>query len=419
MWNTVYTPDAAHNALAPEPSFLRGHVDRYYHERGESWNGKHIMRGRTPDSDSILLVSNDYLDIAGHADIAQAQVDCLREQRSEVVMSAVYLHGDCPQARLEQRMADFVHMEDAVLCQSGYAANVGLLQSIVVAGTPVYVDMLAHASLWEGAHSADAHAIPFRHNNASHLEHQLRRNGSGVVVVDSVYSTCGSVAPLTEIVEVAERHGCVVVVDESHSLGTHGYRGEGMVADLELTHRVHFITASLAKAFAGRAGLIACSRRLTEFIAYHSFPAIFSSALLPQEIAGLDATLDVIRAADERRARLHHNSAYLRGSLDRLGYNMDLSQAQIIALEAGLEAQTIVLREALEERGVFGSVFCAPATAKKRSLIRLSINAGLSVDELTHVVEVCRDIREQVDMANWVSTRRKKSVPNKVLDEAA
>lgn len=402
-----------------EPSFLQQHVDQYYHERVEkTWKGGHIMHGRTPANNDVLMVSNDYLDIAGHPDIAQAQIDCLRTQQANVIMSAVYLHGDCPQTRLESQMAEFLRMEDALLCQSGYAANVGLLQSIAAPGTPIYIDMLAHASLWEGAHSANARAIPFRHNNANHLEHLVRRNGPGIVVVDSVYSTCGSVAPLIEIVEVAERQGCVSVVDESHSLGTHGPHGEGMVASMGLAGRVHFVTASLAKAFAGRAGLIACSRRLTHFITYNSRPAIFSSALLPQEIAGLEATLAIIRNAHERRVKLHENATNLRSRLDRLGYNVDLSQAQIIGLEAGPEPQTMVLRDALEARGVFGSVFCAPATAKNRSLIRLSVNAGLTRKQIDHVVTVCRTIREEVDLENWASTRRKKRQATPLADAA-
>lgn len=394
--------------IAIEPDFLQQHVDVYYRERVEkTWNGGHIMQGRMPGSDAVLMVSNDYLDIAGHPAIIQAQIDCLQAQRSSIVMSAVYLHNDCPQARLEERMAEFLRMEDAMLCQSGYAANVGLLQSIASPDTPVYIDMLAHTSLWEGAHSAQARAIPFRHNNASHLEHLIRRHGRGIVVVDSVYSTCGSVAPLADIIDVANRHGCVSVVDESHSLGTHGAHGEGMVASMGLTERVHFVTASLAKAFAGRAGVIACSRRLTHFIKYNSRPAIFSSALLPQEIAGLEATLDLIRAARDRRAQVHENANRLRSHLDKLGYNVDLSQAQIIGLEAGPEQQTMVLRDALESRGVFGSVFCAPATPSNRSLIRLSINSGLTREQIDHVIRVCGEIREEVDLKNWASTRRR------------
>jgi CAI-1 autoinducer synthase len=225
--------------------------------------------------------------------------------------------------------------------------------------------------------------------------------------VDSVYSTNGSVCPLEGVVAVGTRHGCVLVVDESHALGTHGRLGEGMVAALGLSGQVHFRTASLAKAFAGRAGIIACSARFSEYFKFESNPAIFSSTLLPHEVAALGVTLAVVRGEGWRRHKLRANAAYLRRRLDELGYNLNGSQSQIIALESGGERQTIVLRDALEARGIFGSVFCAPATAKNRALIRLSVNSALTEADLERIVGVCRDIREEVGMVNWASSRRK------------
>ncbi|GAB3675255.1 quorum-sensing autoinducer CAI-1 synthase [Salinisphaera aquimarina] len=390
-----------------EPQFLSDHVDHYFRERVEkTWNGGHIMHGRTPGPDGILMVTNDYLDMANHPEVIQAQIDGLRGSDNTVVMSGVYLHGDSPQIHLERRMARWMRMESSLLCQSGYAANVGLIQAIGAPGTPVYVDMFAHASLWEGVRSAGLEWKPFRHNDPSHLETMIERNGPGIVVMDSIYSTTGSIAPLEGLVEVANRHGCVTIVDESHSLGTHGDQGRGLVAGLGLESKVHFVTASLAKAFAGRAGLIACSERLRQFIKFNSFPAIFSSSLLPHDISGLARTLDLIKAADVERERLHANAAYLRRHLDALGYNVDSGEAQMIALEAGPEQSTIVLRDALESRGVFGSVFCAPATATKRSLIRLSVNCNHTYSQINRVIEVCEEIRDEVDLANWPSTRR-------------
>lgn len=392
---------------AVEPRLLSARVDDYYEKRGETWQeGSHIMRGSKPGPGAVMMVSNDYLSLANHPLIRQAQIDTLNASDNTMVMSAVYLHGDSPQDDFEQRMADWMAMESSLLCQSGYAANVGLIQAIATEDTPVYIDMMAHASLWQGIQAAGLKAKPFRHNSASHLASLIKRNGPGIVVIDSVYSTNGSVAPVREIVDVAHNAGCVMIVDESHSLGTHGWQGSGIVAGLGLQNKVHFVTASLAKAFAGRAGLIACSYRLREFIKYHSFPAIFSSALLPPDIAALDQTLSLIKQADEQRRRLFENTDYLRQNLDLLGYNVSISQAQIIALEAGPEDRTIVLRDALEAHGVFGSVFCAPATAANRSLIRLSMNASLTRQELDHVIKVCRDIRDEVDLANWPSTRR-------------
>jgi CAI-1 autoinducer synthase len=408
--NPLVTPFSRTPAFrnAPEPDFLARRVNGYYRERVQNtWDGGHIMRGRHPGHDAIHLSSNDYLSLARHPKILRAAAEKLVDEGNGLLMSGIFLHGDNPLLDMERRLAHFVDAEAGVLCQSGFAANTGLIQSIADENTPVYVDMMAHMSLWEGIRSAGARAVSFHHNDVEHLERQVLKYGPGVILVDSVYSTNGSVCPLEEVVDVGTRHGCVLVVDESHSLGTHGHRGEGMVAELGLPDKVHFRTASLAKAFAGRAGFIACSERFSEYFKFESNPAIFSSTLLPHEVAGLDATLEVIRDEDWRRQELRANAAYLRERLDELGYNLNGSQSQIIALESGTEKQTIVLRDALEARGIFGSVFCAPATPKNRALIRLSVNCTLTAAEMERIVNACRDIRAEVDMANWASTRRK------------
>lgn len=398
------TPDHSRPAL---PGFVTSRVEKYYRERvQETWNGGHIMHGLVPGADALHLSSNDYLAIARHPDIIASVAKTLLQSGNGLLMSAVFLHGDCPQLQFENRLATFMHAESGVLCQSGYAANTGLIQSIASAQTPVYVDMMAHASLWEGVRSAGAVPVAFRHNDALHLEQQILRYGQGVVLVDSVYSTTGSVCPLAELADVCELHGCVFVVDESHSLGTHGPHGAGLVVELGLESRVAFRTASLAKAFAGRAGFVTCPVEFQEYFKCESNPAIFSSTLLPHEISGLDATLSVIERSERRRARLSSSAAWLRQRLTELGYNLNGSESHIIALEAGTEQRTIVLRDALQSRGIFGSVFCAPATPRNRSLIRLSIHAGLSDAELERVASVCRDIRSEVELDKWPSTRR-------------
>lgn len=391
------------------PAFVSLRTERYYRERvQETWGGGHIMRGRTPGADALQLCSNDYLSLAGHPAILEAMAESIRRDGNGLLMSGIFLHGACPQIELEQRLANFMRAESGVLCQSGYAANTGLIQAIADEHTPVYADMMAHMSLWEGIRSAGARAITVYHNDVEHLERQILRHGPGVVVVDSIYSTTGSLAPLREIVEICEAQGCVLVADESHSLGTHGPNGEGLVVALGLAERVHFRTASLAKAFAGRAGFITCSTRFNEYFKFESNPAIFSSTLLPHEVKGLSATLGVIRKEGWRRQRLHENASCLRRQLDDLGYNLNGSQSQIVSLESGSEQNTIVLRDALEARGIFGSVFCAPATPKSRALMRFSVNAALGDGELERIVAACRDIREEVDLASWASTRRKR-----------
>ena len=400
---------------AAEPEFLAARVDRYYRERiEETFDGGHIMVGRSPGPDAIRLVSNDYLRMGRHPEVLEAQRRALDELDGPV-MAAVFLHGDSPQGRFERAMARWLRAEDSVLTQSGWAANTGLLQAVATPGTPCYIDLFAHTSLWEGISSAGATPVPFRHNSPAHLERQLRRHGPGIVIVDSVYSTSGSVAPLADLVDVAERGGCVIVVDEAHSLGTHGPQGRGLVVDGGLDRRVHFRTASLAKAFAGRAGIVACSARLAEYLKYHSNPAIFSSGLLPHEIAGLEATLRLIEQADDRRRRLHANADYLRAGLMDLGYDLSLSRAQILGLEAGHERRTIVLRDELEARGIFGSVFCAPATPRHRSLVRLTLHSELEQAELDRIIAACAEIREAVALSEWPSTRRRRGASRAAL----
>ncbi|MDF5637902.1 aminotransferase class I/II-fold pyridoxal phosphate-dependent enzyme, partial [Vibrio parahaemolyticus] len=175
------------------------------------------------------------------------------------------------------------------------------LQTICAPNIPVYIDFFAHMSLWEGARIAGAQIHPFMHNNTSHLRKQISRHGSGIIVVDSVYSTIGTIAPLRDIYEIAQEFDCGLVVDESHSLGTHGPQGAGILQGLGLTHKVDFITVSLAKTFAYRAGAILGPEKLAKTLPFVAYPAIFSSTVLPQEIIRLEKTLDVIRKSDDKR----------------------------------------------------------------------------------------------------------------------
>jgi len=389
------------------PEFVALRVDNYYRDRVQNtWSGGHIMRGRQPGPDALQLCSNDYLTIARHPRVLDAMAESIRRDGNGLLMSGIFVHGACPHTEFERNLADFMQAESGVLCQSGYAANVGLIQVIAGEGVPVYADMMAHMSLWEGIRSAGAKPVTVFHNEVEHLERQILRHGPGVVVVDSIYSTTGSLAPLREIVDICEAQGCVLVADESHSLGTHGPNGEGLVVELGLAERVHFRTASLAKAFAGRAGFITGPARFAEYFKSESNPAIFSSTLLPHDIHGLAATLAVVRSEHWRRERLRENASYLRQQLAALGYNLNGSECQIVSLESGTEQNTIVLRDALESRGIFGSIFCAPATPKSRALMRFSVHAGLGRAELDRLVAVCAEIRDEVGQASWPSTRR-------------
>lgn len=156
---------------AKEPNFLEKRINRHYRDRVQDmWGGRNLLHGMQPDRHSIQLMSNDYLALSDHPNIRDSQSEVLLSDGGCMLMSAVFLHGDSPQQRFEQRLANFMGAERGVLCQSGWCANTGLIQSIADEQTPVYIDMLAHMSLWEGAHSARAEAVMFHHNDLNHLE---------------------------------------------------------------------------------------------------------------------------------------------------------------------------------------------------------------------------------------------------------
>ena len=149
-------------------------------------------------------MNNDYLSLGNHPSILAAQAETLNTLGHGMLRSAVFLLGDNPVKNLETALGRHMGAEDGLLTQSGWCANTGLIQSIADESTPVYLDMFAHMSLWEGVKSAGATPRPFRHNSADSLDKLIAKYGPGVVVVDSVYSTSGSVSPLAKIVEVGE-----------------------------------------------------------------------------------------------------------------------------------------------------------------------------------------------------------------------
>ena len=389
------------------PPHLAQRIQREYTDRFNSlWGGRSILHGRTPPSDAVRLNGNDYLSLTGHPDIVRAHSKALLRDTDFVIQSSVFLHGEHPIRQLERDLAHWMGKEDGLICQSGYAANIGLLQAVADEKTPVYLDTLAHTSLWEGVRAARAPAYAFRHNDPAHLSRMMQRHGPGLVVVDSVYSTTGAICPLREVLDVAEQHKSMILVDESHSLGTHGPQGAGLCAELGVTDRVHFISSSLAKAFAGRAGFFSVSAAMRDYMVTTSYPNIFSSCLLPHEIAGLAATLQVVIKSDHARERLMQVSRRLRESLSEMGYPVHQGTEQIIALEAGSEPDTIILRDLLEERGVFGAVFCAPATSRNRAMVRLTLSSAMTDAELAHVEQVAMEIAPLIEPHNWPIARR-------------
>ncbi|MGY3571404.1 alpha-hydroxyketone-type quorum-sensing autoinducer synthase [Vibrio paucivorans] len=352
--------------------------------------GRNLVLGLAPQETDINLQSNDYLNLSYHPDIIDAQIRSLASKKGTPFMSNVFLQADGLDKQVEQQLARFVGFDSCIVSASGWTANVGLLQTICDSSTNVYIDFFAHMSLWEGARIAGANIHPFMHNNVRHLKKLINRNGPGIVLIDSVYSTLGTIARLEEIIATCNELNCAIVVDESHSLGTHGPSGAGLLQEHGLTKQVDFLTASLAKTFAYRAGAIWCNNRFGDCLPYVAFPSIFSSAVMTHELERIEATLKVIRGSDLARNKLHQNAKRIRNALRGIGFDIR-SETQIIALETGGNTETRIVRDYLESHGVFGSVFCPPATPNNKNVIRLSIDSQLTDGQIDHLINVCSD----------------------------
>ncbi|WP_194819086.1 alpha-hydroxyketone-type quorum-sensing autoinducer synthase [Nocardia sp. XZ_19_385] len=374
---------------------VQSRVDRFSYGRvvGE-WGGRHLLHGLTPGPDAVLLNSNDYLGLAGDQRIVEAMCAALAAGGARFT-SGAFVDGDHPQIAVERELADHMRAPAGILCQSGWDANIGLLQSIADPRTPVYLDSLAHMSMWHGAKVAGAPIHPFRHNFPGHLREEIRTYGPGIIAVDSIYSTNGSRAPLAQLCDVAEQTGSLLVVDETRSLGTDGPLGAGSVVALGLAERVPFRVASLSGALAGRAGFVAANG--VDFVDYfrmESFPAVFSGTLLPHDLAGISAALAAARADDWRRERLVVLSERVRTALTSLGFDLESAAGHIIALQAGPDLRALAMRDFLEARGIFGAVLCPPATARHRTIVRFCLHADLTDTEVDRIIQACKEVRD-------------------------
>lgn len=390
-----------------EPSFITRITDAELTDPQHKHWGRAVLTNSRPLQPAVHMQSNDYLSIAGDPRISRAKANVLNKVGHGDAISRVFSHAKEDAHRLfEHKIASLMQAEDAVLVMSGYTANTGLVQAFSKPDTQIYIDIMAHASLWEGILCARAKARPFRHNDAQDLQKKIRRFGPGLVIVDSLYSTNGNMCPLSEIVEVVEKEGCAIIVDETHSFGCHGPYGGGLAVAQNLAHRIHFRTVGLSKAVAARGGIVVGSARNMEYFRYEARPMIFSTSVLGYEVAGFGVALDIIGSEDWRRSRLHANHRYLRTGLLSLGYEVTDSDSQIISIITGTLENTVAFRTFLDQRGVLGSVFCPPATAPDRMLLRLTVNASLKAHELAHVLDICAEAKEKLDMREWPTLLR-------------
>src|SRR5438128_524337 len=264
----------------------------------------------------IQLSSNDYLGLSSHSGLKDAIARALEEDDRVSSTGSRLLSGNSERwEQLEQRFAEFVGTEAALYFPSGYAANIGLLSSILKDGDTVFSDSANHASLIDGIRLSRANRVIFPHADLGYLEESLRRTrgkGEKIIVVESVFSMDGDRAPLRELITLCERHGATLIVDEAHAIGVEGLGGRGLVHAIREGDHVLATVHTCGKALASMGAFVAGSRTLRDYLINHARTFIFTTALPPYCAAQIQEALSLSITADADRDHLGELSRHLR-----------------------------------------------------------------------------------------------------------
>ena len=356
------------------------------------------MEGR----ETIMLGSNNYLGLTGDARVKAAAAAALDEYGTALTGSRL-LNGTIPlHVELERELAEWMGTEAALVFTTGYQANVGCIGTILGPGDTVICDSGDHASILDGCKLSGARLRPFRHNQMPKLEKMLERaseDGGGVlVIVDGVFSMEGDVAPLPEVVELCERYGARLMVDEAHGVGVLGERGCGASELYGLEASVDLRMGTFSKSLASCGGFIAGPAEVIEYLRISSRPFIFSAAAVPAAVGAALAALRVIRSEGrELMDRLLDNARYLRQGLRDLGLRVvepgtlpDGSEATtpVVPVIVGEDWQAVLLWKALFDAGVYTNVAIHPAVPPGGALLRTSLMATHERDQLDRALSI-------------------------------
>jgi 8-amino-7-oxononanoate synthase len=355
----------------------------------------------------LLMCSNNYLGLADHPSVRRAAAEAAMRWGTGAGASRLISGNMTLHRRLEERLADFHHTESALLFGSGYLANIGTVSALARAGEVVFSDELNHASIVDGCRLSRAETFVYRHRDTEHLAWGLQRaEGRGsLIVTDGVFSMDGDVAPIAELVELARRHDCRLMVDEAHATGAIGPAGEGAVAESGLGDEVDVITGTLGKALGSYGAYVCADPEITELLLNASRPFIFSTALPPTSVAAAIASLKLLGARPERIDRLRRNGDMMRRELAAYGLDAGESRTQIIPLVVGDAKAAMELSERALERGIFAQAIRPPTVPEGTSRLRISVMASHRSSELRHAAKIigqeARDLGLSRESSEW------------------
>jgi 8-amino-7-oxononanoate synthase len=348
--------------------------------------------------DVLVLCSNDYLGLAGHPRVRTAAAEAAMRWGAGAGSARLIAGNMPPHHDLERRLAGFKGYESALLFGSGYLANTGTIAALAGRGEVVFSDELNHASIVDGCRLSRAETFVYRHGDVEHLAWGLREAGgrAALIVSDGLFSMDGDVAPLTELFELARRHGCRLLVDEAHATGTLGPGGRGSVAAAGLSGEVDVVVGTLGKALGSYGAYVCADAGLSEYLLNAARSFVFSTAPPPPSVAAAEAALELLEAHPERVERVAANATTLRQALAGEGLPVAGAGTQIVPLAIGDADLTMSLCERLLEGGVFAQGIRPPTVPVGTSRLRFSVTAAHRRAELEAaaklVAETARDL---------------------------
>jgi len=346
----------------------------------------------------IPLSSNDYLGLAAHPQLKEAIARAVSEDARVASTGSRLLSGnDARWERLESDFAAFVGAEAALYFPSGYAANIGLLSSILKPEDTVFSDQANHASLIDGIRLSHAKRVFFPHLDFNYLEDVLRRetgNGEKVVVVESIFSMEGDRTPLADLTALCDRFDASLIVDEAHATGVEGDNGCGLVHTAQRPPSVLATVHTCGKALASMGAFVAGSRTLRDFLINQARPFIFTTALPPYCAAHVSKALHLVQMADAERIHLRQLGEYLRKELRAAGFDIGKSDSQIIPLMLGSNEAALRFAAAVTAAGFAVRAIRPPTVPIASARLRLSLNASLSIEDIDALINALAGVRE-------------------------
>ncbi|WP_293785416.1 pyridoxal phosphate-dependent aminotransferase family protein [uncultured Pedobacter sp.] len=333
----------------------------------------------------LMFGSNSYLGLTNHPKIKEAAKAAIDKYGTGCAGSR-FLNGSLDiHLELERRLAEYVGKEAAVLFSTGFQVNLGVISCLLDRNDYLLLDEYDHASIIDGSRLAFSRTIKYAHNDMQDLRRKLSRlpeDAAKLIVSDGIFSMEGDLVNLPEMVEIANEFGANIMMDDAHSLGVIGFNGSGTASHFNLTEDVDLIMGTFSKSLASLGGFIAGSAETIEYIKHRARSLMFSASMPPSAVASVIAALDMIESEPERIDQLWANTEYAKRLLLNAGFDIGHSNSPIIPIYIRDNTKTFMITNILQQNGVFVNPVVSPAVSSDSSLIRFSLMATHTFDQI-------------------------------------